>query len=234
MTGADHDIPDADRALAAEYVLGLLPPAEAAAFADRLDREPALMAEVVRWNEHFAPLAGEVAPVVPPARLRRALEARLFGAARPRRRWFAWAVPLGAAALVALVLVLSPGVFTRGPQPPADPTLHADLATTEAARADGSFVMAAGYDAVADELYVEPRGAAPLPGRVLELWLIAGDDAPVSLGVLPDGPVRLAIAPDLRPRLAGATLAISDEPPGGSPTGQPSGAVLATGPLTEL
>ncbi len=66
------------------------------------------------------------------------------------------------------------------------------------------------------------------------MWLIAGDDAPVSLGVLPDGPVRLAIAPDLRPRLAGATLAISDEPPGGSPTGQPSGAVLATGPLTEL
>ena len=34
--------------------------------------------------------------------------------------------------------------------------------------------------------------------------------------------------------IAGLTLAISDEPPGGSPTGQPTGAVLAVGTVTEL
>ena len=34
--------------------------------------------------------------------------------------------------------------------------------------------------------------------------------------------------------IAQLTLAISDEPPGGSPTGQPTGAVLALGAVTEL
>jgi anti-sigma-K factor RskA len=62
------------------------------------------------------------------------------------------------------------------------------------------------------------------------LWLIAEGGAPVSLGLLePQGPSRITVPDDLRPVLAGATLAVSDEPPGGSPTGQPTGAVLAAG-----
>jgi anti-sigma-K factor RskA len=61
------------------------------------------------------------------------------------------------------------------------------------------------------------------------LWLIAGNNAPVSLGVLPDaGAVTLMVAEALAVQLAGGTLAISDEPDGGSPTGAPTGAVLAT------
>jgi anti-sigma-K factor RskA len=66
------------------------------------------------------------------------------------------------------------------------------------------------------------------------LWLIAGGNAPVSLGVLPDsGIVALAFPVDLKDQLRGATLAISDEPDGGSPTGQPTGAVLATGVVSD-
>jgi len=38
---------------------------------------------------------------------------------------------------------------------------------------------------------------------------------------------------DLRRRVAGAVLAISDEPEGGSPTGAPTGDVLAVGPVQE-
>lgn len=233
MTGPDDHSPE-DRLLAAEYVLGVLPDDEAAAFAARLADEPALRAEVVAWEEHFAPLADEVAPVAPPARVWSALEGHLFAPVRARRSWWTWALGGAAAALVALVLVLSPGLFSRGAQPPSNPTLHADLAVNEAARAAGDYLLAAGYDAEVDELYVEPREAQAPPGRVLELWLIAGAAAPVSLGLLPDVPVRFAITPDLRPRLAGATLAITDEPPGGSPTGQPTGAILAAGPLNQL
>jgi len=77
------------------------------------------------------------------------------------------------------------------------------------------------------------------------IWLIAdpdedsafvidpGDAAPVSLGLLDEGNSTLIDLPqDLVALLAGALLAISDEPPGGSPTGAPTGAVRAAGSLT--
>jgi anti-sigma-K factor RskA len=71
---------------------------------------------------------------------------------------------------------------------------------------------------------------------VLELWLIEGDAAPVSLGVLPEAPqARVPLDRALAARIAaGALLAISDEPEGGSPTGAPTGAVLAAGPVQEI
>ena len=77
---------------------------------------------------------------------------------------------------------------------------------------------------------------AAVPGRVLELWLIAGDNPPVSLGVLPEAAsAEVQLTPDLVAALAAGTLpinlAISDEPPGGSTTGAPTGAVLAMGPV---
>jgi anti-sigma-K factor RskA len=70
----------------------------------------------------------------------------------------------------------------------------------------------------------------------LQLWLIAGNDAPVSLGVLPaQAMVALQVPAAVSARLApDAVLAVSDEPPGGSPTGQPTGAVLAMGPLNAI
>mgnify|MGYP000881567588 CR=1 FL=1 len=76
---------------------------------------------------------------------------------------------------------------------------------------------------------------APATGRSLELWLIAGNEAPVSLGVLPqDAASRITLPAALRGKLVGSVLAISDEPEGGSPTGAPTGAVLATGELTRV
>ena len=72
------------------------------------------------------------------------------------------------------------------------------------------------------------------PGRALELWLIEGDDPPVSLGVLPDTEATvLQVDAAVAAALPGGVLAVSDEPPGGSPTGQPTGDVLATGQVEE-
>ncbi len=55
-----------------------------------------------------------------------------------------------------------------------------------------------------------------------ELWIIAPDAAPVSLGLLADGP--LTVQYPMPPR--GWTLAVSIEPAGGSPTGAPTGPVI--------
>jgi len=81
----------------------------------------------------------------------------------------------------------------------------------------------------ADELTAVASGAYPkLGAHSLELWLIT-DAGPVSLGLLPstgEGKLKLPT------NVAGAqlTLAVSLEPVGGSPTGQPTGPVLTSGP----
>ena len=73
------------------------------------------------------------------------------------------------------------------------------------------------------------------PGRALELWLIEGQGAVVSLGLLPDAREgEMIIGTALRARMSGAVLAVSDEPAGGSPTGAPTGAVLATGAVSDV
>jgi anti-sigma-K factor RskA len=97
-------------------------------------------------------------------------------------------------------------------------------------------VVAAAYVEDSGQLFVERQIGARAQGRSLELWIIAGDAAPLSLGILAtDETINEIIIPEsLRNKMVGATLAISDEPAGGSPTGAPTGAVLAAGEITTL
>jgi anti-sigma-K factor RskA len=68
------------------------------------------------------------------------------------------------------------------------------------------------------------------------LWLIPEGGQPLSLGVVSaEGVQRRVLEPALALRFAaGATVAVSDEPEGGSPTGQPTGDVLAAGSLSTV
>ncbi|RVC43305.1 anti-sigma factor, partial [Mesorhizobium sp. M4B.F.Ca.ET.088.02.2.1] len=63
--------------------------------------------------------------------------------------------------------------------------------------------------------------------------MIEGKNAPVSMGVIPAGQItHMAVTPAVEQKLAqGAVLAVSVEPVGGSPTGQPTGPVVAAGDL---
>ncbi|MGQ3058039.1 MAG: anti-sigma factor [Nevskia sp.] len=81
----------------------------------------------------------------------------------------------------------------------------------------------------ADEVLAVASGAYPrLGAHSLELWLIT-EAGPVSLGLLPTaGEGRLKLPAGVSG--AQLTLAISMEPVGGSPTGQPTGPVLTSGP----
>jgi anti-sigma-K factor RskA len=73
-------------------------------------------------------------------------------------------------------------------------------------------------------------------GRVPELWLIPADGKPHALGLLQaDRAVTLTMPPALSPlAVRNSVLAVSLEPPGGSPTGQPTGPVIASGELENL
>ena len=112
-----------------------------------------------------------------------------------------------------------------------EPTLTASVAAE-----DGTLVVAAHFIAETKALELVRETGDARPGRVLELWLIAeGSDAPMSLGVLPDdAETRFTLSPDVAQQLTNGVLAISDEPSGGSPTGAPTGDVLAIGPVTSL
>jgi len=68
------------------------------------------------------------------------------------------------------------------------------------------------------------------------LWLIPPRDKPHSLGLIdPSRPVRINVPKSLLPQVnSNAMLAVSLEPPGGSPTGQPTGPVIANGKLASL
>ncbi|MDO6731416.1 anti-sigma factor [Marinovum sp. 2_MG-2023] len=223
------DIPDSDSVLAAEYVLGLLSEDAARDVARRMVREPALRDLFDTWTEHFADLAADLDPVPAPDGIWTSVETRLFGARKPLWRRLGAGLGLGQAVLGgALAAGLALAVVQFGWLEPDSAPYTAAL-TTEAAENVARIEL----DADSGALTAELIGAFPEDGRARELWLIQGDNAPVSLGLLSPGVVVALAVPDpLRGALDGAVLAISDEPAGGSPTGLPTGAVLATGVIT--
>lgn len=227
MTPEEED----DAAIAAEYVLGLLTPAEAAAFEARMAVDPQFRALAARWTEDLSLLADAIPEEAPPRGLEARITRELWGEERAGRRgvlgrlglWPALGGALVAALLLLAVLNLDALRGTGAPE----------LAARVAAE-DDSLVVLAQFDADAGRLTLEREAGGVAEGRAQELWLIAGGEAPVSLGLLPAAGEAVVEVPEALAAIEGAVLAISDEPPGGSPTGAPTGAVLATGPLTPL
>lgn len=78
------------------------------------------------------------------------------------------------------------------------------------------------------------RPAVTADKKVLELWAIADSGKPISLGVMPQHGKQVITAPKAVRRISGTlVLAVSVEPPGGSPTGLPTGPVVNSTKLVE-
>lgn len=220
-----------DSALAAEYTLGLLSPAEAAAFEARLVAEPALRASYAAWAESFSGLARALPDVAPPAALRAQVLQAVASDAPPSARGWLWGlIAAGAVAAMALVIVAGPALM---PAPKVPLPAQVEVIATALLRGAEGTTLEVRADLLAGGMVLDVTtlAGAPAPGRSWELWAIAGTAAPVSLGVL--GPDSGTVQVDLPiGDTEGVVLAISDEPLGGSPTGAATGAVLAAGPLT--
>lgn len=232
MTDDTPDLDPDDIATAGEYVLGTLPLAEREAFRRRLLAEPALAQEVLRWETHFDPLADEVRPVGPPSQVWTNVEKRVFPDAAstapsaPARLW-QWLALGTAIASVALVLM----IWTGQPGPQDEPRLW----VSDMVSADSSVRLTALYDETDGEMRVSVAGQPPGEGRDFELWLIQGDLAPISLGVMPhEGQAAMPMPEELRTLVANATLAITDEPAGGAPGGVATGAVVAQAEMRRI
>jgi anti-sigma-K factor RskA len=216
MTDAPLTPMEEDDALAAEYVLGVLDLAERTRMDDRIRRDSAFAGLVAAWETRLAGLNDAYADVPAPNLLPK-IEARLFPqAAKPARKWFGWLAGAAAAATIAAVAVF---VVPRTPAPEFVATLAAE---------NQPLVFAASY-ADGNLTLNQTQGAAAGAENDYELWLIVGDAAPVSLGLI-DAP---AITRPVANIPEGATIAISLEPAGGSTTGAPTGPVLVTGVVTK-
>ena len=211
--------PDADDALAAEYVLGVLDDTERQAAAQRARADAAFAARISVWETHLENLNNDYGTQAPPKHVKVQIDRRLFGA--PPRRGLNWIVTGLATAVVLLGLFL----FQTGQS--TQPDLRAQLQSDGSAYA---FSVAVDLDDRLLEMALL-AGARPTDGT-FELWLIPEDGAPQSLGIFASGDA-LTLAPHIR-LSASSTLAVSLEPSGGSPTGAPTGPVLAVGVLADV
>ncbi|TCM58539.1 anti-sigma-K factor RskA [Rhizobium sp. PP-F2F-G48] len=223
-----------DEVLAAEYAVGVLSFADRKRLEARIEREPAFALLVAQWEDRLSPLELPTEEA-PPRSVYPKIEARLFGSsasagARRGGWWHSVAVWRGVAfasmAAVVVLAAMQQGLFGAKPSPAPAPLVAA-------MKGEGSpLALLASYDAASGRLAITPVAADADAPRSLELWLVPGGDAaPVALGVLPqDGRGVIDIAPAHRANLSeGITLAVSVEPPGGSPTGLPTGPVIAAG-----
>lgn len=222
MTEREDDI------AAAELALGVLEGEERAAALRRVLADLEFAREVERWRDHFALLFTQWPDEAAPDNLADRLERSLSPAPQRSRLWPVLALAASAvAAVLAVVLLLQPGKMASPVAQPASPSLVANLAAPK-----GGTPVPAIYDPDRREIMVAASTLAE-PGRSAELWLIPADGKPRSLGLLAGGArTTVKLTPELRALIDAETaLAVSSEPLGGSPTGQPTGAILASGSL---
>lgn len=211
--------------LAAEYVLGTLRGAARRRFERWRAASAVIDARCGYWEQQLLPLLGAVAPVEPAPHVWTGIRTRVMREARPGRRRTPWALALAA----GVVLLACAALFLWRPQP-------AVLASATIASPSGALLWRVEVSGrrEAAALSVRAGALAGPAGRDYELWALPRGGAPVSLGVLPyrGGALRRPLTAAQRDALAtAAQLAVSLEPPGGSPTGQPTGAVVYVAPL---
>jgi anti-sigma-K factor RskA len=243
-------------ALAAEYALGVLDGDERRTAEDLIVRDAGFAAAVGRWRAEIEPMVETAPAVTPPADLWRRIEAELApaparaaapaAAAKPGLwsslafwRGLSFATAGAAAVFAALLVMPQPVAAPSAVEPPAtgQPAVAGPMAAAPVMMEGGTALLAAAYDPGHRRFIVTPTGRYELQAsQDLELWIIVGDKAPRSLGVIDAAnPRAYALPDDVRADLAaGATLAVSIEPTGGSPTGAPTGAVVASGKLTQI
>jgi anti-sigma-K factor RskA len=212
--------------LASEYALGTLRGPARRRFERWRASTPFVDERCRFWEERLMHLAKDLKPVQPPAHVWPAIQRRLNLTNRQTalRRIRSFAL----AASVVLLVGVAALLYWRGL-----PATRATAVATISAKS-GEHLWELEVFGKADRLVAR---AAKLPARPAgsdyELWALPAGAAPVSLGVLPAaGATSRTLTVMQKQALALSTqVAVSIEPRGGSPTGQPTGAVLFVAPL---
>ncbi|HEV7329189.1 MAG TPA: anti-sigma factor [Bosea sp. (in: a-proteobacteria)] len=244
----DHLGPPERDALAGEYVLGLLDGADFAAAERRLDTDRDFAASVERWRQHFFAIDATVTPLAPPVDLWSRIEAGLAGLIQPAvassaatsratmasstrfADWwnslFVWRGAAFAGALAAVLLAV--GLFGALDRAKRQPLMVAVLLT------EGNAAAAVVNTFADGRVEMLPLQSIDVPaGKALEIWTL-WDRAvgPRSVGLIDRArstPLRL----DNLPLGNGQLFEITLEPATGSPTGRPTGPIIAKGTTSQ-
>jgi anti-sigma-K factor RskA len=223
----NYRTPTLRRALAADYAIGLMPATARRRFEQLLLEDAALRVELAQWQESLLSLT-EALPEQPvPDRVWQGITARIEPQVLhvPEKRPF-WNWLRVTAAVGSLLIAVTLGL-----------RYISDDARYSATLVNADAQPALRVQAHENYLQVEPLTLAAVePGQSLELWAIPADGKPISLGVIPAGGKGKVELSDAQKALLGKpiALAVSLEPKGGSPTGQPTGPVLYQGALAAL
>ncbi len=222
-----RDKPELRERLAAEYALGTLRGRARERLRRWLRDDAELAREVAAWEARLVPMAEAIPPVAPPPRLWQGIENRLENARKPFSFWKTLGlVACGAAAALLAVAVLLPpqraGISPSYIAVLSDPKTNHPVLVATAER--GEMVLRVNT--------LDP--AIHVAGRSLELWALPRGAQPRSLGLVSDQKAILRLAAAADQSLGDVpALAVSLEPQGGSPTGQPTGPVLYMGPCVK-
>lgn len=220
------DVPN----LADEYVLGLLDPIEARDIEDAMEHDLELKAAIAASRDRFLPLDTGMVPQSISEDLWHRIEAALprqdsRAAARPVandngiRRWkFAALTSLAASLLLAVGLIYS---LTRT----VDPLVIAVLVN------DAGEIQAVVEDFGNDEASVRLLADFAVPrDKTIQVWTLPSRDVgPVSLGLLEGVRSARLQGPALPTPRTDQLYELTLEQAGGSPTGRPTGPILAKG-----
>lgn len=240
MTDAHIPSTEEERPLAGEYVLGVLDADERAEARRRIAAEPAFARAVQWWESHLTPLATDIKAVEPSAGLWPRIASLVGERAKPAlwNNVSVWrGVSVGALALAAAsvaTLVLTPRTAPTPAIAPAAPAA-AEVALINDP-ASNKPALVATLDHATDKLILTPVAMEMPEGREPELWIIPEGQKAISLGMIPkNAPIQIALPAGLRGGgTYTATLAITDEPPGGAPTGVATGSVRAVGKFVKV
>jgi len=232
----DYSRPELVDRLAAAYVAGTLRGPARRRFVSLMRSHPGLRSAVQGWEARLMPLTVSLAPEAPPPRVWQGIEARI-APARPLPQaqpgWWSRLAVWRAFSGLATVAAVTLAVLLASP-PPAQPPIVVVLSAAGGVAPEGGVVPAsfvASISADGRAMVTKPINSLTLQAdRALELWAVPPQGAPRSLGLISAKAATVV----KRGRVLDntAALAVSLEPPGGSPTGAPTGPILYVGKLS--
>lgn len=221
-------------ALAAEYALGTLQGKARIRFQGLMMQHPELRHTLWHWESYLNELGAALPEQAPHPRVWEKIKSRIgFERSNDKvvqltqkpavRRW-QWLAGLSSAAALLLVAVLIWPVFQAAPEQPRE------LAVVQSEQGQPLWLIELRQDLL--QVQATER-LQPRADRDYELWLVAADGrAPVSLGLLPKQGKKALERIELIDQVEIAALAVSLEPLGGSPTGQPTKVLYAVQTVT--
>jgi anti-sigma-K factor RskA len=220
------DNPEVIDRLASEYALGTLRGPARRRFERWRANTPFVDQRCRFWEERLMHLAKGLTPVQPPAHVWAAIQRRLN--LTTRQSALRRIRPFALAASVMLVVGAAVLLYWRGL-----PANRATVVATISAKS-GDHIWDLQVFGNADRLVARAaKLPARPPGSDYELWALPKGADPVSLGILPTAGVssRTLTMMQKQALALSSQVAVSIEPLGGSPTGQPTGTIAYVAPL---